>query len=98
MADGHAEGPSPLTLDLGPDEVVISRRYEALSIVNDILIGIWFLIGSILFFSEATTTAGTWLFVIGSVELLVRPVIRLSRIVHLRRRAGRATSGSSDDF
>jgi hypothetical protein len=56
-----------------------------LSIVIDILVGLWFLVGSFLFFSESTTYAGTWLFVIGSVELLIRPAIRLSRRVHLRR-------------
>ncbi|MEK6462706.1 YrhK family protein [Pseudonocardia tropica] len=74
-----------LTLDVGRDELVIRRRYETLGIVNDILIGIWFLVGSILFFSDSTTYTGTWLFVIGSVELLIRPIIRLARHVHLRR-------------
>lgn len=81
MSDhGHA-----LTFRIGHDELVIRRRYETLSIANDILVALWFLVGSILFFDEATTYAGTWLFVIGSVELLVRPVIRLTRQVHLRR-------------
>ncbi len=82
-----------MTLRLGKDEVVIRRRYEALSIVNDILIGLWFTVGSILFFFEATTTTGTWLFVIGSVELLIRPMIRMTRIVHLARRPGGVGGG-----
>ncbi|GAA4788782.1 hypothetical protein GCM10023200_24210 [Actinomycetospora chlora] len=83
-----------MTLHLGRDELVIRRRYEALSIVNDILIGLWFTIGSFLFFSESTTTAGTWLFVVGSIELLIRPLIRMTRVVHLRRRTG-ATTGEA---
>jgi hypothetical protein len=70
---------------MGREELVIRRRYEVLSILNDILIGIWFLVGSVLFFSAATTYAGTWLFVIGSVELLIRPALRLARRVHLQR-------------
>ncbi|GAA4871137.1 YrhK family protein [Actinomycetospora straminea] len=61
----------PLVYKLGHEELVIRRRYEVLSIVNDILVGLWFLVGSILFFSEATTYLGTWFFVIGSVELLI---------------------------
>lgn len=58
----------PLVLHIGRDELVIRQRYETLSIVNDILIGVWFLVGSFLFFSETLSYAGTWLFVIGSVE------------------------------
>ncbi|MGV0110977.1 MULTISPECIES: YrhK family protein [unclassified Arthrobacter] len=73
-----------MDVPLGGRELVVHNRYEVLSIVNDILVALWFIIGSILFFQESTTTAGTWLFLIGSIELLVRPVIRLSRNVHLR--------------
>jgi hypothetical protein len=75
----------PIILRIGHEELVIRRRYEALSIANDVLVGLWFLAGSILFFFAATTVTGTWFFVIGSVELLIRPVIRLSRHLHLRR-------------
>lgn len=78
-------GTGPLIVTVGREELVIRRRYEVLSIVNDILVAIWFLAGSILFFSEETTYAGTWLFVLGSVELLIRPMIRLARRVHLQR-------------
>ena len=55
-------------LHLGPEELVISNRYEVLSIANDILIGIWFLVGSCFFFSESLMFAGTVLFVIGSAR------------------------------
>jgi hypothetical protein len=81
-APGH---PGPLIFTVGREELVIRRRYEVLSTLNDILIGIWFLAGSILFFSEATTYVGTWFFVAGSIELLIRPGIRLARRVHLQR-------------
>lgn len=84
-----------LTLTVGRETLVIRRRYETLSIVNDVLVALWFLVGSILFFWESTTTIGTWFFVAGSVELLVRPLIRLVRRVHLRR-AGDASG--RDDF
>ncbi len=77
--------PGPVIIHMGPEELVIRHRYEVLSIANDILIGIWFVIGSFFFFSETLTFAGTCLFVIGSIEMLIRPVIRLARRVHLRR-------------
>ncbi len=72
-------------LHIGHDELVIHRRYEVVSIINDLLIGVWFVVGSFFFFSDALTYAGTWLFVLGSVEMLIRPLIRLTRRVHLRR-------------
>lgn len=91
----------PLILTFGRDELVIRRRYEAASIANDLLIAVWFLLGSFFFFSEALTYAGTWLFVLGSAQLLIRPVIRFSRQVHLTRlgqRTAPAASESSQDF
>jgi hypothetical protein len=82
---GGGTHPGPLIFTVGREELVIRRRYEVLSTLNDIFIGIWFLVGSILFFSDATTYTGTWFFVVGSVELLIRPGIRLARRVHLQR-------------
>jgi hypothetical protein len=77
-----------LTLNIGDEQLIISRRYQAISIANDILIGVWFLTGSVLFFYPELENAGTWLFVAGSAQLLIRPVIRLSHLVHMRRQPG----------
>jgi hypothetical protein len=79
---------APLTLTVGHEALVIRRRYEVLSILNDMCIGIWFLIGSILFLDPTLVDAGTWLFIVGSAQLLIRPVIRLANHVHLRRFPG----------
>ncbi|MGJ9422065.1 YrhK family protein [Aeromicrobium sp. CF3.5] len=82
---GRTRDSDPLVIHVGDDELIIRQRYELLSIVNDLLIGTWFLIGSFLFLSESSTLAGTWLFIIGSTEMLIRPAIRFARGVHLRR-------------
>jgi len=74
-----------LSIHVGREQIVIERVYEVASIVNDFMIGAWFLIGSILFFWTETTYEGTWLFVIGSAQLIIRPAIRLARHIHLRR-------------
>ena len=42
----------------GQEELVIRTRYEALSIANDVLIGLWSLVGSFMFFSETLQFAG----------------------------------------
>ncbi len=74
-----------LTIRVGHEELTIRRRYEALSIANDVLIALWFVAGSVLFLWDATARAGTWMFLVGSIEFLARPLIRLARRVHLRR-------------
>jgi len=75
----------PLTIRLGHEELVISQRYEVASIVNDFLIAVWFLVGSVMFLSDKWTTPGTWLFILGSFQLLIRPAIRLAHRVHVKR-------------
>lgn len=70
---------------MGHEELMIRRRYETLSILNDFLIAVWFLVGSILFLYPSLTEAGTWLFIIGSAQFMIRPVIRLGHQIHLRR-------------
>lgn len=95
--ESSAEGASSLTIRIGPQELVIRRRYEAASIVNDVLIGLWFLIGSVFFFFDSLTRAGTVLFVIGSVEMLIRPVVRLARHLHIQSlHRGSAGVGAAD--
>jgi hypothetical protein len=74
-----------LHLRLGGEELVVRQRYESASIANDILIGLWFVVGSALFFNASTETAGILLFLLGSLQMLARPAIRLARRVHLRR-------------
>ncbi len=90
---------SDFTLTIGHEELEIRQKWEVVSIVNDILIAVWFIIGSILFFNESTTEAGTWLFLLGSIELLIRPMIRLARRVHIGRVRGKhKANDSSGDY
>ncbi|GAA1735316.1 YrhK family protein [Brachybacterium phenoliresistens] len=99
MADSTDSTSDPaIELRLGDRELEISDRYETASIANDVLIGLWFIVGSVLFFSEQLATAGTWLFLIGSVQMTIRPVIRLARRVHLRRLSGERTTAHPMDF
>ncbi|MDH2293013.1 YrhK family protein [Cobetia sp. 1AS1] len=76
---------SDLTLRLGHEELIIHRRYELASIINELVLGLLFTIGSVCFFWEEWMTLGIWLFVIGSLQLTLKPVIRLARRMHLKR-------------
>lgn len=93
----HPHRDSDITIWIGHDELTLRRRYETLSIANDILIALWFIVGSWLFFSPHTSYTATWLFLIGSVQMLIRPVIRLTRHVHLGR-AGAEAPETRRDF
>lgn len=90
----------PVELRIGATELIVRQRYVAASIANDILIALWFITGSVLFFSPAWETPGVWCFLFGSVELLIRPVIRLSRHLHLQRLHGprQAAPEDAQDF
>jgi hypothetical protein len=79
---GH-EGQS-ITLQLGNHELVLRRRFELLSVINDIGIFLAFTIGSVAFFWEELFNVGVTLFVIGSVMLGFRPISRLFRRIQLR--------------
>lgn len=72
-----------LDVDIGKEHIVIQRRYDALGAVNDLLIGIWFLVGSVFFLSESLMTDGTWLFIVGSAQLLIKPLIKLISLIHV---------------
>jgi len=68
----------------------LNGRYETLSVINDFFVGVWFLIGSVFFLYESTVILGTWLFILGSAQLLIRPTIRLARTMHMNRLHRRA--------
>lgn len=72
-----------VTVQMEKHRLILHHRYEWLHIINDIMIAIWFLIGSFFFFYESTQTVGTWLFVIGSAQMMVRPIIRIAHKIHV---------------
>ncbi|MGI5348010.1 YrhK family protein [Streptomyces sp. CA-250714] len=96
----HHHKRDSLTLHIGKEELVVRQRYEAVSIANDVLVAVWFLIGSIMFFSPEWAGPGTWCFVFGSVELMIRPVLRLTRQLHLQKVHGAplGASGADQDY
>lgn len=79
-----SKGSRKKIFDFGSDAIVIQRKFKALGALNDLFIAIWFLGGSILFFFDSLMTAGTWLFVAGSVQLLLRPALTLAELIHIK--------------
>lgn len=82
--DPDGDGGDAITLTLGHQELVLRQRFELLSIINDIGICLFFTVGSVAFYWHELFNLGVTLFVIGSVQLGIRPAIRLARRVQLR--------------
>lgn len=76
---------APLTLTIGNEQLVIRRHYEVMSILNDFLIALWFLAGSILFLWPSQEKLAIWFFIIGSSQFLIRPMLRLASHIHLQK-------------
>ncbi|MBD5770356.1 YrhK family protein [Marinomonas colpomeniae] len=80
-----------LDLDIGNEHIVVQRRYEALGAFNDLLIAIWFLIGSFFFLNDSLVESGTWLFIAGSAQLIIKPLIKLTGLIHVSRVSHKST-------
>lgn len=63
----------------------VYAMHELAYTINDVGAAALFVVGSILFFNEATTYAGTWLFLIGSIMFGLRPMIKLMREIRYLR-------------
>jgi hypothetical protein len=61
----------------------IKKLYDWAAIANDMAIGSEFLSGSILFISHNTYMLGVYLFIVASIQLLIKPGIQISRKLQL---------------
>ncbi|SFJ48159.1 YrhK-like protein [Halobacillus dabanensis] len=85
MSDQKSDKQKYVDFHLGKHELFINKNYEMLYTINDFLLGIWFLVGSIFFYFEHLKHWGVTLFVLGSIQMLIRPTIRLIHNFHLRK-------------
>lgn len=82
-----------LDLPMSKYAIFFNKNYRIISLANEILIGLLFIIGSICFFFKSAMDAGTVLFLIGSVLLLIKPVLKMLHAVSI----GKQTSSSTDE-
>lgn len=69
----------------GRDELIIQNRYETAILFNDFLIALWFILGSAFFLIPKLENLGAWIFLIASIQFLIRPTIGLLRNIHLQK-------------
>lgn len=65
--------------------VEIYSFYEKLYTTSDMFAALFFVVGSLLFFSEELATLATWFLLIGSLMFAAKPTARFAREFHLGR-------------
>lgn len=83
-----------LDLPMSKYAVFFNKNYKVISLANEILTGILFIAGSICFFFKSAMVAGTILFLIGSVLLLIKPVLKMLHAVSI----GKQTSAKNESY
>lgn len=67
----------PKNKDLTARHAALYATYEIAYSLVDFGAAVLFIIGSIMFFSDAWVTFGTWLFLLGSILFACKPTLRL---------------------
>ncbi|ARF15951.1 YrhK family protein [Sporosarcina ureae] len=70
---------------LGKHVIFFNKNYRYIFIINELVLGIIFIVGSVFFFFETLKTAGIILFVVGSAQLFIRPVLKILHATTLRK-------------
>lgn len=68
-----------------PEHERIYALYAVIYTCVDFAAALLFVVGSVLFFWEASQTVATWMFVIGSLCFALKPTIRLYTEIRLMR-------------
>ncbi len=71
-----------LSIRVGRKQIDVERRWEAVSILNDIMTGLWFLTGSIMNVLDVDGDWPLYFYLAGSSQLLARAFFRLQRRIH----------------
>ncbi|MEK4668160.1 YrhK family protein [Niallia sp. FSL R7-0271] len=72
-------------ISIGSLAIILKDKYQAIYTINDILIGLLFLLGTIFNMLLSWKITGAVLYIAGSVLLLIRPVIRTCHLLQVKR-------------
>ncbi|MEK3853845.1 YrhK family protein [Cytobacillus sp. FSL H8-0458] len=72
-------------IEIGSYKMVIEKRYQAVSFVNDMLLGVLYLIGSILFLTDVSQTVSISFFLAGSIMMIIRAGLNLLKDLHINK-------------
>ncbi|WJY27199.1 MULTISPECIES: YrhK family protein [Sporosarcina] len=72
----------------GKHIIFFNKNYKYIFIINELILGLEFIVGSVFFLFDSLKTAGTILFIIGSVQFFLRPVMKILHAISLRKESG----------
>lgn len=82
---------------VGKHILFFNKNYKYIFIINEVLLGIEFTVASIFFLFSSLKTAGIIIFIVGSVQLLIRPILKILHAVSLRRISNNGTKKNEMD-
>ncbi|WP_406944884.1 YrhK family protein [Halobacillus sp. SY10] len=85
MSNQKSDKEKYVELHIGKHNIFFKKTYDIFYTINDVLIGVCFLIGSIFFYFEHLKNIGVTLFVLASILMLIRPTIRLVHHFHMKK-------------
>lgn len=74
-----------LQIHLGRRKMIINNRYQVIYYLNNILQGLLYVVGSLLFLFEFNETVAISLFLAGSILMVSRSFIQIIRDIHLKK-------------
>ncbi|WP_370224446.1 YrhK family protein [Cytobacillus sp.] len=68
--------------------MIIEKRYRVVSFINDLLLGVLYFIGSILFLTDVSQAVSISFFLAGSIMMIIRAGLNILKDLHINKITG----------
>lgn len=75
-------------IEIGDYEMIIEKRYRVVSFINDLLLGVLYFIGSILFLTNVSQAVSISFFLAGSIMMIIRAGLNILKDLHVNKITG----------
>ncbi|AND40805.1 MULTISPECIES: YrhK family protein [Cytobacillus] len=75
-------------IEIGAYEMIIEKRYRVVSFINDLLLGVLYFIGSILFLTDVSQAVSISFFLAGSIMMIIRAGLNILKDLHVKKITG----------
>ncbi|MBN8203033.1 YrhK family protein [Bacillus sp. NTK034] len=75
-------------IEIGDYEMIIEKRYRVVSFINDLLLGVLYFIGSILFLTDVSQAVSISFFLAGSIMMIIRAGLNILKDLHINKITG----------
>ncbi|EFV76751.1 YrhK family protein [Cytobacillus firmus] len=75
-------------IEIGAYEMIIEKRYRVVSFINDLLLGVLYFIGSILFLTDISQAVSISFFLAGSIMMIIRAGLNILKDLHVKKITG----------